>query len=273
MRLAKLRVDELNESQFDITHLHQKIGEIRMMKFALKTLALGLATAASTMTFADAPASEHSFSGNIGVLSSYNLRGITNVPENRGATLNGGLDYSHASGFYAGWWGSTLDYGTANGTEFENDFYAGYNGSLSEDLGYTLGLTYYYYYDLGHTDANAPETMLGLSIKGLNLTAQTLLQDTVWGNTGDTYLKATYSVALPNDFSLDTALGMYYYEENGDFIQDTPETFGFRHLDVGLSKSIADTGLTGKFIYTVGGYDRFEAKQKNKVTFGLSYGF
>ncbi len=40
----------------------------------------------------------------------YNLRGITNTPENEDTTIQGGLDYSHASGFYAGWSGCTLGY-------------------------------------------------------------------------------------------------------------------------------------------------------------------
>ena len=111
------------------------------MKLILKALSVAVLGAASTFTFAAEPASEHTFSGNISVLSSYNLRGITNVPENKGATLQGGLDYNHASGFYAGWWGSTLDYGSDNGSEFENNFYAGYNGSINEDLAYTVGLT------------------------------------------------------------------------------------------------------------------------------------
>ena len=245
-----------------------------MMNLTLKTLTLGLITAASTVTFADtAPASEHSFSGNIGVLSSYNLRGITNGPENRGATLNGGLDYSHASGFYAGWWGSTLEYNLPSGTEFENDFYAGYNGTISEDLGYTLGLTYYYYYDVGTKDNNGLETMIGFNYKDLGVTTQTLLEDTQWGNAGDTYIKATYSFALPNDFSLDTALGLYAYEKNGDFIAQTTESFGFRHFDVGVSKDIGDTGIGASINYIMGGYDRNDVKQNNKVVFGLSYGF
>ncbi|KGT46798.1 MULTISPECIES: TorF family putative porin [Acinetobacter] len=243
------------------------------MKFTLKALAVAAVASASTLTFAEEATSEHSFSGNIGVLSSYNLRGITSAPENKGATLNGGLDYNHASGFYAGWWGSTLDYGSDNGSEFENDFYAGYNGSINDDLGYTVGFTYYYYYDIGTKDANGFETMLGLSYKDFGVTAQTLLEDTAWGNAGDTYIKGTYSYALPNDFSLDTALGLYIYEESGDFIPDSTESFGFRHFDIGLSKPLADTGVTANVNYIFGGYDRNDVKQKNKVVLGLTYNF
>lgn len=247
------------------------------MKFKLKALALAAVASTSPLTFADEVASEHSFSGNIGVLSSYNLRGITSAPENKGATLQGGLDYNHASGFYAGWWGSTLDYSDYgfdnNGSEFENDFYAGYNGSINDDLGYTIGLTYYYYYDVGNSDSNGFETNLGLTYKDFGVTAQTLLEDTAWGNTGDTYIKGSYSYALPHDFSLDTALGLYFYKDSGDFIPDSTESFGFRHFDIGLSKALADTGASASINYIVGGHDRNDVKQKNKVVFGLSYGF
>ncbi|RKG33531.1 TorF family putative porin [Acinetobacter tianfuensis] len=244
------------------------------MKLTLKALSIAVLGAASAFTFAEeAPASEHSFSGNIGILSSYNLRGMTNTPENKDATIQGGLDYSHASGFYAGWWGSTLNYGDDLPNGFENDFYAGYNGSINNDWGYTAGLTYYYYYDIDTNDANGFETMLGLSYKDFGITAQTLLEDVAWGNAGDTYIKGTYSYALPKDFSLDTALGLYLYEKSGDFIEDSTESFGFRHFDIGLSKPLADTGVTANVNYTVGGYDRNDVKQKNKVVLGLKYEF
>lgn len=243
------------------------------MKFTLKALAVAAVASASSFTFADEPTSPHSVSGNIGVLSSYNLRGITNVPENSGATLQGGLDYNHASGFYAGWWGSTLDYSLAEeGRDaFENNFYLGYSHAVNDDLGLTIGTTYYYYYE-SDVESNGFELLLGMSYKDLGVTAQTLLEDTTWGNAGDTYIKGTYSYALPNDFSLDTALGLYAYEKSGD-IEGTTESFGFRHFDIGLSKPLGDTGVTASMNYIIGGYDRFDEKQKNKVVFGLGYSF
>ncbi|MFH7349744.1 MULTISPECIES: TorF family putative porin [Acinetobacter] len=244
------------------------------MKSTLKVLSFALLGAASSFTLADEPAAEHSVSGNISVLSSYNLRGITNTPENSGATLQGGLDYNHASGFYAGWWGSTLDYSLVEeGRDaFENNFYAGYSHSVNDDLGLTIGTTYYYYYE-SDEETNGFELLLGLSYKDLGITAQTLLEDTTWGNAGDTYIKGTYSYALPNDFSLDTALGLYAYEKSGDYVEETSESFGFRHFDIGLSKPLADTGVTASINYIIGGYDRMDVKQKNKVVFGLGYSF
>ena len=252
-------------------------GNLRM-KFTLKVLSMAVVAAASTFTFADEASSAHSISGNIGVFSSYNLRGITNVPENSGATVQGGLDYSHSSGFYAGWWGSTLDYNaeTPEGSSdtFENDFYAGYKGSITEDLGFTLGGTYYVYYPAD--DSDVFETLVGLNYKDFAISAQTLTDDVKWGNAGDTYFLATYSYGLPRDFSANFALGAYLYSDSGDFegnTLDTTEDFNFRHFTAGLSHPLGDTGASVSMDYIVGGYDRSDVKQKNKVVFGLKYAF
>ena len=249
------------------------------MKLTLKALSLAILGAASTFTFAEeAPASEHTVSGNIGVVSQYVLRGNTASLENDNAAVQGGLDYSHSSGFYAGYWGSTLGYNAELPTEtdksFEHDFYAGFNGAITEDLGFTLGGTYYLYYPAD--DANVFETLVGLNYKDFGITAQTLLEDTTWGNAGDTYFLGSYSYGLPRDFSLNTKLGLYYYDDSaGDFIPEegTTETFGFRHFTVGLSHPLAETGATMSVDYILGGYDRMDTKQKNKIVLGLSYAF
>jgi uncharacterized protein (TIGR02001 family) len=241
------------------------------MKFTLKALAVAAAATMSTMAFADGSTSPHSISGNIGVLSSYDLRGITNTPENEGATVQGGLDYEHESGFYLGYWGSSL--GDAySPSALEHDFYLGYNGSFNDDWGFQVGGVQYVYTNTD--DSDGFEVVLGLSYKDFGITSQTLVKDVVWGNAGDTYLAASYSYALPKDFSLNTTLGAYIYEDKGKYIDETEaSTFSFRHFTVGLSKPIADTGVTASMDFIAGGYDRMETKQKNKVVFGLGYSF
>lgn len=242
------------------------------MKFMLKTLVVGLGSAVSGWSLAEEPSAEHRVSGNISILSSYNLRGITNTPENKNATLQAGLNYQHASGVYAGWWGSTLDYGDNLPNAFENNLYLGINRAMNQDWGYTLGLTYYYYYDIDTSAANGVESLLGLTYQDFGLTVQTLLEDLTWGNAGDTYVKATYRQPLAQDFNLDTALGLYAYEKSDD-LEGTTEHFGFRHFDIGLSKKFDKTGLSASMNYILGGYDRFDEKQKNKVVFTLGYSF
>jgi hypothetical protein len=40
-----------------------------------------------------------------------------------------------------------------------------------------------------------------------------------------------------------------------------------------IIKPFADTGVTASINYIIGGYDRMDVKQKNKVVFGLGYSF
>lgn len=246
------------------------------MKSTFKVLGLAIAASASTFTFADEATSEHTISGNIGVVSEYILRGNTIAPENDDATIQAGLDYSHVSGFYAGYWGSTLGYSldASDRKAFENDFYLGYNGKVNEDLGYTIGATYYYYYE-SDVDSDFAESILGLNYKDFSMTAQTVLQDSIFGNTGDTYLLGRYSYVLPKDFTLNSSIGLYYNHDSGDYetALNTTESFNFRHVTLGLSHPLGDTGATVAMDFVVGGKLRDDTDLKNKVVLGLKYEF
>ena len=80
-------------------------------------------------------------SSNVSASSNYLFRGVTQT--DGAAAVQGGLDYEHASGFYAGGWGSNVDFG--DGTSYELDL-AGFSGSV-EELGYDVGYIYYAYPD------------------------------------------------------------------------------------------------------------------------------
>src|SRR5882724_12036354 len=115
------------------------------------------------------------FTGHIDLVSKYILRGASttygnalpglgnefaDAPESDQPVLQWGVDYVHPSGWYVGYWGSRINYS------------------------YKRGITGYVYYNGKH--ANAFETKVGVGYKEFGLNAQTLLQDTVWGNKGDT---------------------------------------------------------------------------------------
>ncbi len=109
--------------------------------------------------------------GNIGVVSKYVLRGITSATENKGAAVQGGFDYSHSTGLYAGYWGSSLGYPGADSnptvdTSFENDFYGGWGGDLGP-VSVSAGVVYYYY--MNSTDANGAEATGSVGWSGLSL--------------------------------------------------------------------------------------------------------
>jgi hypothetical protein len=106
--------------------------------FALPSVAMAQAAAA--------PASPHTFSPNIGVVSDYLFRGVSQT--RGGAALQGGVDYSHSSGLYAGIWASTITwvkdaYGSGS---TEIDYYGGYKNSFGgSDFTYDIGAIAYTY--------------------------------------------------------------------------------------------------------------------------------
>jgi uncharacterized protein (TIGR02001 family) len=103
------------------------------------TPALALAQAAP----AAAPQSPHTLTGNIALVSSYRFRGIDQTFGK--PALQGGVDYSHASGFYAGNWNSNVNEGAGFPEgNLEMDFYGGWKGSWG-DWGVDVGGIYYYY--------------------------------------------------------------------------------------------------------------------------------
>jgi len=110
--------------------------------------ALAPSYAVTSAQAADAP-SPHTLTGNIGIYSQYIFRGLTQT--NKDPALQGGFDYSHSSGFYAGTWLSNISWLTDspaatgyNSSSLEWDFYGGYKHSFG-DIGLDVGILQYYY--------------------------------------------------------------------------------------------------------------------------------
>jgi uncharacterized protein (TIGR02001 family) len=113
--------------------------------FAVSTIASAQTAPAAP---AAAPTPEHTFTGNIGLFSDYRFRGISQTFKQ--AAVQGGFDYSHSSGLYLGTWASNVTGTPSFGPGYQNgslewDMYGGYKGSIVEDLGFDVGLLYYYY--------------------------------------------------------------------------------------------------------------------------------
>lgn len=128
-------------------------------------LIAGLAAATPVFAADAAPASPHTFTGNVTLASEYLYRGIA---QTRGKpAIQGGFDYAHASGLYAGVWGSNISWisdavsgavaGHSTSSSLEIDVYGGYKGSLGGDLGYDLGVLTYNYPGNGKTVATFQE--------------------------------------------------------------------------------------------------------------------
>ena len=122
-----------------------------MTKFSLLPVAASFALAltastaiAQTAPAAAAPASPHTFTANIALVSDYRFRGMSQTWKR--PALQGGIDYSHSSGFYLGNWNSMVArnqyYG---GAGLEMDFYGGWKGEIAKDVTLDVGGLLYYY--------------------------------------------------------------------------------------------------------------------------------
>jgi uncharacterized protein (TIGR02001 family) len=110
---------------------------------ALAAFAAPQLASAQAAAPAAAPPSDHTFTGNMALVSDYRFRGITQTFEK--PALQGGFDYSHSSGIYLGNWNSNISSGAGfPGGNLEMDFYGGWKKSWG-DWGLDLGAIYYFY--------------------------------------------------------------------------------------------------------------------------------
>ena len=201
-------------------------------------------------------------SANIGATSNYLWRGVTQTDD--AVAVQGGLDYAHESGFYAGTWASNVDFGDA--ATYEADFYAGYGGEFAQDFTYDISYLYYAYPD-SDSDYNFGEVSLLLGWKWLELRYSHVVNaesdvscadsETDWG-----YIQANASFPLTEKLSL----GIHYGYSQGDVVEDL---FGDSYSDYNVSLS-ADTDLgTVSFMASDTDLDEDDVK----VVLGYSYSF
>lgn len=107
-------------------------------------------------------------SGSLTVTSDYLFRGISQTSEE--PALQGGVEFAHDSGFYAGAWGSSIswlsDADPDVSSQVELDGYLGYRGDFGDSgLSYDVGALYYWYpgdYPAGFGDPDTAELYFGL---------------------------------------------------------------------------------------------------------------
>ncbi len=167
-----------------------------------------------------APASPHTFTANVALVSNYIFRGLSQTFGK--PAIQGGMDYAHASGVYAGLWGSSISSQQYAGGNTELDYYFGYNGKINDDWGWTAGFYGYAYPGANYKNAlpagtypdqtyNTEEVNAGVSWKWVSLKLSNTTSDFFGANTktgytsgskNSTYLDLTANIPLPQDFTL-----------------------------------------------------------------------
>ena len=178
--------------------------ESSMRKILVPTL---IAVAAGTLGTLPtlAQAQDGTLSYNVGVVSDYRYRGISQ--SRLGPAVQGGVDYADKSGFYVGAWGSTIrwikDSGASKGN-VELDLYGGYKGTAG-GLGYDVGFLRYEY---------AGNRLAQVAPAGTFVNPNT---NEVYGALTYGAYTAKYSHAVSNLFGNPNSKNSYYLDLSANF--------------------------------------------------------
>ena len=248
-----------------------------MKKFLLAAASAAITAPAAPVLAQDSP---HTFTANVGLFSEYIFRGVTQTAGN--PAVQGGFDYGHSSGFYAGTWASNVsiyeDFGAYKRSSLEWDFYAGFKRNIgSTDFYFDVGSIYYYFpgtRNPGAADADTWELYAGFGWKWLGMKYSYSLQDYfgarptgqktdgTWyldffanypiGETGIT-LSAHYGILdVKNDGNQDAATKASYDDWKLGVAYTVPSGL-FKNLEAGLyytDTNVKKSSVTGTSFYT-----------------------
>jgi uncharacterized protein (TIGR02001 family) len=131
--------------------------------FKLKSLALSVAVASSSMAVMAPNVAQAELTGNIGLMSQYFFRGIQQSP---GVSPEFGVDYEHESGLYLGLWSAKVGQDAVDDdpaiVDIEYDIYGGYGTEIN---GFSLGagFTLYRYLESGSDSWDSAYDEINLS--------------------------------------------------------------------------------------------------------------
>ena len=202
----------------------------------LKTLilaALAVPCVAMAEDAAPAAAPTPAVTANVALVTNYLYRGISQTGGK--PAIQGGFDYAHSSGFYAGVWGSNIswisDEGLAKSASVELDTYFGFKNSFATD----------YSYDVGFLRYNYPGTYTSPMPAGM---AQADTNE-VYGLIGYKWLTAKYSYSLGDTFGTADAKGTDYIDISANYpIPDTTYTLGAHYGKQDYKGKYAGTGIS-----------------------------
>jgi uncharacterized protein (TIGR02001 family) len=254
-------------------------------KIVLALLATSSAAFAQTAPAAAAPELTY----NIGVVSQYRYRGLAQTKGD--PALQGGVDYAHASGFYAGAWGSTIKWikdaaydgtGVQAKSPVELDMYAGYKfeaAGLGYDVGYLryeyIGNTYKDAAPLANVNANTDEAYGAVTYGVATLKYSYAFSDLFgyMNSRGSTYWDLSATFDLGNGYTFVPHVGRQSIK---NYAATTYNDFALtlnKDLGNGLSASVAAIATTGNVEnFKALSSTKYDAS-KNALVVGVKYSF
>jgi len=192
--------------------------------------------------------------------SDYAWRGVSQSDEN--PTAQAGITFNIPGGFYAGAWGSGVDFG-GNDPKAEIDYFVGYNVDFSDSVNFDVMVNRYTYPDAA--GLNFAELITKTTFaETYSLTVA--YSDDFGGTDEDAwYFNAGGEWGLPNDYSFNAGVGY----------NKTEDALGENYVDwnLGFSKSWGMVSASLGYVGTNGkGDDLFGKFADDRVVFTLSVG-
>lgn len=248
---------------------------------AVSLLLSGSAVMAQTAT----PAPDYTLSYSASLVSDYRIRGLSQTSFK--PALLATVDWTHKSGIYLGAFGSNINWirdyvGAPAKGSLEIDLYAGYRGSITQDIGFDIGAIRYQY--PGNTaskvtvNANTTELYGALSY-GIFTAKYSQSTGNFVANpdsAGSKYLELAANIDLGSGLTLTPHIG-HQKIPNVSFPQPDSGNYTDYSLTLakdfgnGLSASVSAIGTNAKDgFYKVRGIDNLG---KSAVVVGLKYSF
>lgn len=236
------------------------------------------------------PKSPHTLTGNFGLFSQYIFRGLTQT--NRKPAVQGGFDYSHETGLYAGTWASNISWlkenasnavaSTVQGTyggggSLEWDFYGGYKWNLPRDFLVDFGTLYYWYpgdintnltaAPAGTPKADTWELYVAPTWKWLSLKYSYSIKSDTFGtkdSKGTSYLDLSANYPIPDTgLTLIAHWGWQKYKGTsqlnptaGSTVQSNDSLFSYKDAKLGLSYALPKDFTIGAYYTKVYNYNK-----------------
>lgn len=213
---------------------------------------------------ASAPPPSPTATANVNVVSDYRFRGIDQTWGH--PAVQGGADLAWANGFYAGTWLSNVSGNSYPGGSLEVDLYAGYNGKVDDDFGYTVG-GYGYVYPGANIDKSACPSA---AYPTAPCTPPSQSLNTFELNAGASWKWISYklSVSMTDYFGANAGTG-YSGRTRGTMYHDITVTYPIMD-DLSLSGHVGRTDVKGRYAGLIPDYTDWRLTLTKTFTGGWS---
>jgi uncharacterized protein (TIGR02001 family) len=224
--------------------------------------------------------------GSISLTSDYLFRGVSQT--NQEPALQGGIEYSHDSGFYVGAWGSNISWlsdtvvvGDDISSSLELDAYLGYRGKAGEIFSYDVGVLTYYYpgdYPGGFNSPNTTEIYLGGTLApsdtvSVGLKYSYAVTD-LFGyadSDGSGYLDANLNWTFQPTWTLNLHGGKQWIEHNEDFEYTDWKLGVTKSFESGFSIAAAYSGTDAEEALYTNAHNNFLADDAFTLTLSKAF--